>query len=90
MYLHMSVSLFAGVYLVPLLITSCRIAERRDAVIARRQNLKTVSTARAKKLQDSLAWQNFRRDGNEVIHEVCYLHYTCTRILVHVLLTLDC
>ena len=45
-----------------------RIAERRDAVIARRQKLKAVSAARAKKLQDSLAWQNFKRDGNEVMY----------------------
>ena len=35
-------------------------------MITRRQKLKAVSSARAKKLQESLAWQNFRRDCNEV------------------------
>ena len=57
-----------------------RIAERRDAVIARRQKLKTVSAARAKKLQDSLAWQNFKRDANEVYISIEYV-YTCTQHL---------
>ena len=52
-------------------VWGCRIAERRDAVVGRRQKLKTASAARAKKLHDSLAWQNFRRDANEVcVHYV--------------------
>ena len=48
------------------LLPSSRIAERRDAVITRRQKVKVVSSERGKKLQASLAWQQFRRNADEV------------------------
>ena len=43
-----------------------RIAERRDAVVNRRQKAKAVSSERAKKLQDSFTWQQFCNDADEV------------------------
>lgn len=43
-----------------------KIAERRDAVVNRRQKAKAVSSERAKKLQDSFTWQQFCNDADEV------------------------
>ena len=45
---------------------SCRIAERREAVNSRRQRVKQLSAERKAKLLDSLAWQKFCRDVDEV------------------------
>ena len=44
----------------------CRIGDRRDAVVSRRQKVKELSSERAAKLQASLAWQQFNRDADEV------------------------
>lgn len=46
-----------------------RIDERREAVVAKRQKVKTLSSERARKLQASLAWQQFSRDSDEVSHD---------------------
>ena len=43
-----------------------RIAERRDAVVSRRQRVKVLSSERAAKLQASQEWQRFHRDADEV------------------------
>ena len=45
---------------------TCRIAERREAVQSRRQKVKQLSAERKAKLLDSLAWQKFCRDVDEV------------------------
>ena len=44
----------------------CRIAARRDAIISRRQRVKQLSADRKVKLMDSLVWQRFSRDADEV------------------------
>ena len=43
-----------------------RIAKRRDAVVEKRQNVKALSAERAKQLSDSMAWQEFCREADEV------------------------
>ena len=43
-----------------------RIAKRRDAVVEKRQKVKALSAERAKQLADSMAWQEFCRDADEV------------------------
>ena len=43
-----------------------RIANRRDAVVSRRQKVKALSADRAAKLLASLAWQQFNRNADEV------------------------
>ena len=47
-------------------INPFRIASRRDEVIERRQKVKGLAFERARTLQASLAWQQFRRDADEV------------------------
>ena len=42
------------------------IDDRREAVVFKRQNVKSLSNERARKLQASLAWQQFSRDSDEV------------------------
>ena len=48
------------------MLIPCRVAERRDAVNSRRQRVKQLSAERRAKLLDSLAWQKFSRDVDEV------------------------
>jgi spectrin beta len=43
-----------------------KIAARRDAIISRRQRVKQMSADRKSKLLDSLVWQKFSRDADEV------------------------
>ena len=43
-----------------------RIAKRRDAVVEKRQKVKALSAERAKQLSDSMAWQEFCREADEV------------------------
>ena len=43
-----------------------RIAKCRDAVVEKRQKVKTLSAERTKQLSDSMAWQEFCRDADEV------------------------
>ena len=42
------------------------VSGRRDAVVQRRQRVKTLEQQRASQLQASLAWQQFSRDADEV------------------------
>ena len=42
------------------------IDDRREAVVSKRQKVKSLSNERARKLQASLAWQQFSRDSDEV------------------------
>ena len=46
--------------------TLFRIATKRDAVVSRRQKVKQISSARKARLMDSVAWQQFCRDADEV------------------------
>ena len=57
------------------------IATRRDEVIERRQKVKGLSYERARTLQASLAWQQFRRDADEVRH-MCVPVYSTHNIFV--------
>ena len=43
-----------------------RIDSRREAVVSKRQKVKSLSNERSRKLQASLAWQQFSRDSDEV------------------------
>ena len=54
------------IHVIVYVLISCRVAERRDAVNSRRQRVKQLSAERRAKLLDSLAWQKFSRDVDEV------------------------
>ena len=65
-----------------------RIAERRDAVISRRKKVMAASIDRAKQLQDSLTWQQFCRDADEVVERsaIMIMSHTALYIYTHVYL----
>ncbi len=42
------------------------ISQRREAVVQRRQRVKSLEHQRTNELQASLAWQQFSRDADEV------------------------
>lgn len=67
------------------------VSQRRDAVVQRRQRVKSLEQQRTSELQASLAWQQFSRDADEVLCEllcmlnlifvaIVYIADTCTVI----------
>ena len=69
MYVRMYVCVYIHIYVrtsVCIFIPCDRIAARRDAIISRRQRVKQMSADRKTKLLDSLVWQKFSRDADEV------------------------
>ena len=60
------------------------VSDRRDAVVQRRQRVKTLEQQRASQLQASLAWQQFSRDADEVIPTRTHTHtHTHTHTPTH-------
>ena len=47
-------------------VLSCSIETCREGVVNKRQKVKKASGERSRKLQASLAWQQFSRDSDEV------------------------